>query len=200
MKHYTAATWRALLDKERDHRSALNEIQAKSKGDPETRSKETVKAARDWWKIVSEIMGECAEASRSGRLERDPPAELFRIMEWLAGYLAAGILPGPMHDVVRIGRPSIGPTERRHIAYATAYLQAAKRGDLDDKKPVKTVAHAYNVKRQTVERWGTLDVSDFTIPIHPTDLARRMRQAGAIYSWAGRGTEAILKRDKRQTK
>jgi hypothetical protein len=188
--------WSALVEEERALRSTWLSLLRQQKPSPAARAK----AARDWWRVVSEVMAGCVEGSRRGSLDRAPPVELFRVLELLAGDLAAGNLPSPMREAVSRGRGGMGPTEQRHIAIAAAYIQAAKRGDLDDKTPIKTITEAYGVTRQAAQAWGKRDVSSFKLPSHPQALTKKMREVGAIYSRAGRGTGALRARAGRQAR
>lgn len=185
--------WLKLLEKESFCRQKLHSLGIAS-------AKEKGQAARDWWSIVSKVLDGCVKGSRGGNLEQRPPVELWRVLQGLAEDLAAGNLPEPMSDVAARGRGGIRWKERQHKDRATAYIQAAKRGVVDDKTPIKTVQDAFSVTRQTAQKWAKGEISDLDLHRHPQALEKRMREAGAAYSKAGRGTAAVRSRDKRQTK
>jgi hypothetical protein len=123
------------------------------------------------------------------------PPDLAKWMGGLCGYLATGKIPDLILDCRKPGNKQPGPTERRDIQIAVAYVAAAKSGAIVDNQPVKTVSIAYGVSRRTVQGWRE---SYPAVNCAAKLLFEGMEQAGARYRVAGRSRAAIQGRDARQ--
>lgn len=141
-------------------------------------------AAREWWGHVSLLLQDI------GRSGNDPsplkiPFELLLVLSKTADHLRRGIVPETIAVVVGPGRPAIGPTEERHISYASAYVVAARSGLLFDPTPIKTIAELYRVSRQAVQAWAkrplTAELSQ-RVERWPETLPKLVEKAGQIYS------------------
>lgn len=186
--------WDMLMQRERELRSAA--FVAARDGHPKH---SRGAALREWWSCVSMILNACVQGSHGDKFDRSLPLDLFKIISNFAADMAVGNLPGPIRDVAERGRGGIGPREQRHIDIASAYIQAAKRGELVDRSPVKTVADAYGVARQTVQRWAKRDVSGHEFSAR--SLPARLEIAAKTYSEGGRGTVALnVRQGKRHTR
>ncbi|WP_395697894.1 hypothetical protein [Methylocella sp.] len=137
-------------------------------------------ALRDWWGGVEKALAFYNRNAANWRALK-PPAGLLNIVENLAGYLAAGTIPKLVARAATRGAPAAGPTERRHIAIAVAYIRAAEAHfaflDADDAgapkatgaravayggavyvvdpHPKKTVREAFGISAVTLRRWQT---------------------------------------------
>lgn len=127
------------------------------------------------------------------------PPDIILNLSRLCGYLAVGKIPEPMADCQGAGQSKPGPTERRDIEIAVAYIRAAKAGIFQDRAPTQSVAAAYDVKRRTVQDWSAsmpeIDAASVASG-HPELLPSLMRQAARRYRHAGRSFSAIGRRAK----
>jgi hypothetical protein len=120
------------------------------------------------------------------------PPDLAAMLTGLFGYLAVGQIPRPIADAAAgSGRRGIGPTERKDIQTAVDYVEAAKRGNILDRSPVKTICEHYGVGRSTVQGWKR---SFNAAPQSSDTLRNRMIEAGKGYQAAGRSHSAIRTR------
>ncbi len=122
------------------------------------------------------------------------PADITLIVSKLFGTLAVGNIPDPIADCAKKGRTKPGPSERRDVEIAVAYVKAAKSGMLNDRAPIANVAASYDVHRRTVQGWQAShpDIDPVAVAHgHPEFLERLMKGAGKRYRHAGRSRSAI---------
>ena len=81
------------------------------------------------------------------------PPQVSQICSDFTRYILAGKLPGPIAQLLGRGTPAIGPEEARDICQAVAYIDAAQRGIIQDRKYTQTIATTYAVDARTVQRW-----------------------------------------------
>lgn len=178
--------WKLELELEITLRQQLSAI---GENGPE---KERTKAARLWFAQVSKILGVCVEKSLSGKSEDFdivPPAHVFIVLRSLADDLGRGIIPQVVDDVSKQGHPKKPRRMENHIGYATAYLDAVKRGVIAEKKPNKVVREAYGVSAQCVRNWAKLPIPKNVMPSlnNPKFLKRKMLSCGEHYEKLGPG-------------
>jgi hypothetical protein len=193
----TDVRWLALCSAELQLRRKLSEST-----DAAPRSSEHRKLLREWWASVESLLDFAVKNHH-----REIPLELLNAFRGFSGYLAVGKIPGPIEDARSEGASPPGPSERRDIGLAVAYLMAATGGldhlgarlVIDDRSPVKTVGEMFGVARSTVQGWRNkypqsgLGVTPIDAPI----LKSLMRKAGKRYCSAGRSQAAIRKRGPR---
>jgi hypothetical protein len=184
--------WRQIFEAERARAERCIELDRKRPRRHTAKSE----AARAWWASVSELLVAYARLRTHAKLWPDPePLEALLALAHLADDLAAGTLPEMIRDVAEAfsGRP-MGRAERHALAYAVLYIEAALRGEIEDRFPKKTVSEIYGVSAQTVRNWlGRRDELLVRFPsanMDATVLASRMRHAGHRYSKVGRGSTA----------
>jgi hypothetical protein len=168
-------------------------------------------AAREYWKVLSLVFDRYQhdENWRRGRPEDEAsvtalpafalPPIVARNMSRLFWTLSTGEIPEPILDVTGPGRAETGPYETMGQMSAAIYVQAAKRGVINDPSPVKTAAEAYGVSRETVRKWCNAypDV-DQRADQNPELVEKEMRKAGQLYQRVGRGGDAIKNRDRKR--
>ena len=110
-------------------------------------------------------------------------------------YFSVGIIPDPVKHCARRGH-LLGPDERRDVRQAVVYVLAAKRGLINDRYPVNTIAKEYGTDRKSVQGWITKYRQE--IPeensANPELIESRMRQAAGRYRKSGRNWAAIRNR------
>jgi hypothetical protein len=198
--------WRQLLAHERSCRKAVADLSPDSIPTSEQKA-----ALQQWWASIEGVLRAHIEALAQGFSLRPDPLEVLTIMKGMAGYIAVGKIPDPIADAAAEGRTSAGPTERRDIGFAVAYLIAAKKDGggfehqgekikIHDKFPVKTVSNAFGVHRATVYGWGkTITPENLGLNrLDATSLTGLMVMAGERYRAAGRSSEAILTRHRQR--
>jgi hypothetical protein len=124
------------------------------------------------------------------------PPDISLALAGLAGYLALGRIPEPISDCAKQGRTAPGPSERRDLQLAVAYVTAVRAGTLADKHPIKTVTTEFGVDRRTVQGWVEAYDSDpaHVACGHVNLLPQLMREAGWRYQRAGRSKIGIAAR------
>jgi hypothetical protein len=195
--------WLALCHAERDHVAWLTDHRS------ETESEEFRKRLRDWWGSIERLLAfHEKELAESGVSRRNIPIRLLSTLRCFAGYLAVGQIPSPIADTATEGRRKIGPSYRRDVGFAVAYILAAKQGiqhqgetiAIADKAPVKTVCEAFDVKRTAVRNWQR------TVPVaylganrvNAEIVTSLMKSAAERYRIAGRSERAIERRGRTQ--
>jgi hypothetical protein len=125
------------------------------------------------------------------------PKDLAGTLAKLIGYIGRGILPEPIRDATAgQGNKPIGPTEESDIRCGCVYIAAVKALLIGDRRPVRTVAEAYEVDERSVMRWVCrYPVADADMRADPENIVRRMKVAGAAYSRHGRSTAAVKARN-----
>ncbi|MCC6948845.1 MAG: hypothetical protein IT539_13840 [Bradyrhizobiaceae bacterium] len=126
--------------------------QSAPKDKPPVRTDALTNASRKFYGALSR----CFRVDRddlNGEPMRPLPSDLAGNLSKLFDYLACGSIPDAVLWVAD-KRPKDGPTKRRDIQVAVAYLDAAKQKKIHDRTPVLTVQKVYGVKnRSTVQYW-----------------------------------------------
>lgn len=183
--------WEQLLkDEERLFEEACELYRHNNERTPQKSEK-----VREWWLVVNSVlwMFTRTKAQNGYNLSPDPLFTLARLAN-ISEELANGNVPAMVRDVAKSGRTmTLG--ERKHIAIAVLYVEAAKRGDISDKSPVITVARAYNVTRKTVQNWQKKR-DELCVGVRkdndPEWLTAEMHRCGGIYTRIGRGAPSDL--------
>lgn len=155
------------------------------------RSSEKSEAVRHWWNVVNAVlwMFNRTRAQHDHELKPFPMYVLGRLAN-ISEEISNGIIPTFVEDARGGGRP-LYLGERKHIAYGVLYVEAARRGEIDDKAPNKTVRQAYNVTAKAVQGWmKRRDQICVGVPIRhldPQELREKMLECGQVYSRIGRG-------------
>jgi hypothetical protein len=180
-------SWRHLLDEER---SAFARCVELDKSNPK-RTVEKSEAVRNWHAVACEVVRTFSKVRVQQNYELQPfPWEVMTRLGLILEELSNGTVPTFVADASRQGRPALRPRERRHIAYAVCYLEAAKLGEITDRSPNKTVRRAYNVTPRTVQGWmQRRDEICRGFDFHklpPRQLEKKMKASGEVYSRIGR--------------
>ncbi len=195
--------WLALCQVERDHRAWLAEH------GPESASADFRNRLRDWWGSIEKLLDfHVKEMAESPEVHRDIPIDVLSALRGFAGYLAVWQIPGPIAHAATEGRRNIGPSYRRDVGFAVAYILAAKQGiqhhgeivTIADKAPVKTVCEAFDVSRTTVRDWQRI-VPVAYLGANRVDaeiVTNLMKSAAERYRLAGRSMGAIDRRGRAQ--
>lgn len=120
----SSTTWRALLDREREHRLRMFETLP-------TGGKQHRVAVREWWGTVSEVLKDIQNVTDWD----DLPYQLFDMLAGQAAYLAVGQIPDPIKHVGGKGRTAPGPSETSDIRWAVTYVHAVREGRVRGLKP-----------------------------------------------------------------
>lgn len=109
---------------------------------------------QEWWTTVDALLQEIrvTDWNTLGHYE----AALKEILGVLAGqarYLARGIVPAPITNVISPHAPPIGPAEERDIRTAVAFEKAAKDGAIKSRRPRDTICRLYGVTNSTLRGW-----------------------------------------------
>jgi hypothetical protein len=139
---------------------------------------------------------------KDGRPTESLPRELAHLIANQIGYLVVGKCPAPIAILTGRGQPGIGPHEDKDIALAVAYVKAARRSDIQDRSPVKTICRLYGVDASTARRWqrdrAYVEPEMFwpnaTAASRPGLLEQSMRTAALAYRSEGHGRAARLSR------
>jgi hypothetical protein len=192
----------ALCQVERDLSTWLSE-HGSERGSTEFRTK-----LREWWGSIERLLDfHVKEVTELWGTRRTIPIQVMRMLQGSAGYLAVGKIPDHISDAAAEGRHSIGPSERRDIGLAVAYILAAKQGinhwgqtvTIADKAPVKTVCEVFGVTRTTARNWQK-NIPPANLGANPVNaeiVEHLMRSAGERYRRDGRSAAAILRRGAR---
>ena len=120
----SSTTWRALLDREREHRLRMFETLP-------TGGKQHRVAVREWWGTVSEVLKDIQNVTDWD----DLPYQLFDMLAGQAAYLAVGQIPDSMKHVGGKRRSAPGPSETSDIRWAVTYVHAVREGRVRGLKP-----------------------------------------------------------------
>ena len=155
-------------------------------------------AARDWFLASSKLLLEFLwqNAYANVRFPGPFPGDAIGRIASLADALAQGRLPDPIVDATASGgRPGRWRGERRNIATAIRYVELAKAGEIQDRRPIVAVVEAFQVERSTVQRWlrdrGQICEG---LPETPAEqFPEALRRAGARYHFNRKGdrTEGV---------
>lgn len=106
--------------------------------------------AQDWFHELAQFFSEYRK-HEFGDFSRG--SEIFGRVQRLLEALAIGKLPDPVRlATIREGNKR-WPAERKDVATAVFYVEAARNGEIVDRSFNKTVCLHYNVQPQTVRRW-----------------------------------------------
>jgi hypothetical protein len=168
-------------------------------------------AAREYWKILGLLFDHYRRranwkngtpsdlATIAVKPELAIPPIVARNLANLLLTLGTGVVPETMLDVVGPGAAGIGPYEETDHITAAIYVHAAKRGVLADRAPVKRVAEAFGVSRETVRNWCNAHPDIDSNPhLNPSLVEEAMLIAGARYRQVGRGEAAVRKRARKR--
>jgi hypothetical protein len=132
------------------------------------------------------------------------PRELARAIVHHIDMIVAGKVPDSIQDCIAAHRTSVGPQELHDIQWAVLYLKAVKKGLIQDRAPIKTVAKAFGVVDRTVKAWNSkhkslnLDVGLRYVPqaeAPSQHVTKEMRKAADRYRVRGRSSTAIRSRN-----
>lgn len=148
-------------------------------------------AVRHWWNVVNSALWMFNRTRMQFDYELKPfPMYVLGRLANISEEISNGIIPAFVEDARGNGRP-LHLGERKHIAYGVLYVEAARRGEIDDRSPNKTVRQAYNVTSRAVQGWmKRRDKICVGIPyrhLSPEDLTEKMLECGQVYSRIGRG-------------
>ena len=188
----SSAAWTKLYEDELALRQRCSELDRRN----QARSALKSETLREWWGSMNQLLRSFTKSyqNRAEWLE-PPPLEALLILAALADQLAGGVIPDLVRDVSEAysGRPS-SRGERHARVYAVLYIEAALRGEIDDRHPKKTVRETYGVTAEAVRGWirrrDDLLVRFPVMDLTPEVLVLRMQAAGAMYSAVGRGATA----------
>jgi hypothetical protein len=143
------AQWSALLEYEENCFLRCAELDREN---PEKTGKKA-EAVRERWGVTNAIVMLFVQTRAQFDHELQPfPAYTLDRLANVAEELSKGNLPSFVADAAKAGRP-LWRKERHHIAYGVLYIEAARRGEIEDNAPNKTVRQAYNVTKQAVQNW-----------------------------------------------
>jgi hypothetical protein len=153
---------------------------------------EKAEAVRYWWNMINSVlwMFNRTRAQYDHELQPFPMFVLGRLAN-VSEEVSNGIIPSIIEDA-RGGRGRPWRLrERRHIAYGVLYIEAVRRGEIDDKAPNQTVRRAFNVTAKAVQGWmkqrNNICVGVPFKHLTPEELRRKMFECGGVYSRVGRG-------------
>lgn len=158
--------------------------------------------ARDWFAASGELLTEFARShgpDHEGAPHSPVPVEAIARTARLFETLSAGLLDDAIRDAIGRkgtgGHPQMWPGQRRDIAVALRYIDAARAGAIADRAFIKTVTEAFQVDRTTVNKW--LQRREIILDGHPEwpadQLLMMLRTAGARYHFNRKGerTEGV---------
>jgi len=179
--------WPKLLEKEE---LAFDYCVGLDKENP-NRNPEKSEAVREWWCAANAVLWMFTRTRAQFNHELQPfPAFTFGRLANISEELSNGNLPSLVSDAAGTGRKYF-LMERHHIAYGVLYIEAVKRGEIQDKSPNKTVRQAYNVTAKTVQNWmKRRDEMCVGVPhehLSPDKLKLKMLECAGVYSHIGRG-------------
>jgi len=179
--------WQSLLADEERLFNRARELSRENWEKTDARSK----AVREWWSVANAILWKYTrtQAQQNIYLEPMPIITMARLAN-IAEELSNGNVPSFVSDAATSGRPR-WLKERHHIAYAIYYIEAAKRGEIQDRSHNKTVREIYGVSARAVQKWvEERDEICVGVPIRNLDstlIEKKMRESGAVYQSIGRG-------------
>ena len=149
------------------------------------------KAVRHWWSIANAALWMFTRTRAQHNHELQPfPSFLFGRLANISEEISNGIIPTFVEDARSGGRPMYRG-ERHHIAYGVLYIEAVRRGEIDDKAPNQTVRRAYNVTAKAVQGWvKRRDELCVGVPfshLSADQLREKMLKCAANYARIGRG-------------
>lgn len=174
---------------EEEHRAF--EASVKLDNDNSDKTPEKAEAVRHWWMVASALTRFFVQVRLKKELELQPfPAYALTRLSNISEELGVGNVPTFVTDGRKAGRV-LWRGERRHIAHAVFYIEAAKRGEIQDRSYNKTVREAFRVSAKAVQGWlKQRDKICVGLPykhLTPAMIQRKMQESGAIYARIGRG-------------
>ncbi len=141
-----------------DRLVALEKTAAKSARDvcnnTKSSKKQRANALRAWWSAVNAVLIFYIRAPRDHGFPLEPmPADTLSRLSALSEELSNGNIPPVIEDVYVTGRRLMWRMQRRDIAKAIYYIDAVRRGEIEDPHPIKTVREHFGVLQRTVQRW-----------------------------------------------
>ena len=118
------------------------------------------------------------------------PVETFGRLANISEEIGVGNIPKFITDAKKGGRKR-WRKEREHIAFGKFYHEIAKRGEIDDAAPTKTIASLFGVSPRAVQKWvERWDEICLGVPFHhltPEQIEKnaRMRWQPVQVRWAG---------------
>jgi len=201
-------TWRALLDREREHRRRMFETLPTLPDD----DKQHRVAVREWWGTVSEVLKDIQNVTDFDL--GDLPYELFAMLAGQAAYLAVGQIPDPIKHVGGKGRSAPGPSETSDIRWAVTYVHAVREGLVRGLKPhprrgrksspgavaVAVVCRLYKLRdKQTVLKWcRTYEPFPYPEVWSVSSLRNRVADAARQYRLNERTEDARIRTDRKR--
>lgn len=140
--------------------------------------------SKEWFEASEALLKECRlwiSKQPSGTSIAD---EGLARIEGILHHLSQGLMPDPIRlATLKDGNP-MWPGERHDIAMAVFYAQAAKRGEISDRKHNKTIRNLYSVDDSTVRRWirGADEICANITQPEASKLSNAIQIAGQRYS------------------
>ena len=206
----SSTTWRALLDREREHRLRMFETSP-------TGGKQHRVAVREWWDTVSKVLEgikNVTDLDEPLRALALLPYELFEMLAGQAAYLAVGQIPDPIKHVGGKGRSAPGPSETSDIRWAVTYVHAVREGRVRGLKPppsrgrksspgavaVAVVRRLYKLRsEQTVREWcRTYEPFPYPEAWTVSSLRNRVADAARQYHLNERTQNARTRADRKR--
>lgn len=182
--------WSKLLDKEEEIFQRCCHL------DNENPDKTPAKAqaVREWWSAANAVLSMFIPTRTKLNHELLPfPAHTLSRLAHIAEELSNGNVLPVVSDAAGGGH-ALFRMERHHIAHGVLYIEAVRRGEIDNPAPIKTVAQAYKVTKQTVRNWiKRRDKICVGVPhknLTPEELTEEMFDCAVIYAWIGRGASS----------
>jgi len=187
LEEHLKADWADLLEYEEKCFSQCADLDLKN---PD-KTKEKSEAVREWWGVTNAIIWMFVHTRAQSNYELKPfPAYTLGRLANIAEELSNGNLPSFVADAAKAGRP-LWRKERHHIAYGVLYIEAVRRGEIEDNAPNKTVRRAYNVTKQAVQNWMKCrDEICVGVPhkyLSADNLCKKMFECARTYTIIGRG-------------
>ena len=154
-------------------------------------SDEKKRAVREWWSLVNGVLWMFVRTRAQHDCELTPfPAYTLGRLANIAEEISNGNIPSFVMDARKGGR-ALWRSERHHIAFGIAYIEAVREGKIADPSPNKTVRQAYNVTAKAVQNWmKRRDEICVGVPLKnldPVQLEEQMRECAEVYARIGRG-------------
>lgn len=142
---------------------------------------------RKYWSLAARLILDFVEVS--ARTGHAAPISLLSQLGWLLDDLGRGVVDPSIENARSDGGRPVKRSEINEISRALFFLEAVDSGSIACSSPVKTVADAFNVTKQTVRNWRNdhARLTENQQRPHPNLIEESMRYAGLRYSVRGRG-------------
>ena len=206
----SSTTWRALLDREREHRRRMFEALPPVDKPHCTGGKPHRAAVREWWGTVSEVLNGIQTVTDWD----DVPYQLLEMLAGQAACLAVGQIPDPIKHVGGKGRTAPGPSETSDIRWAVTYVHAVREGRVRGLKPppsrgrksspgavaVAVVRRLYKLRdERTVREWcRTYEPFPYPEAWTVSSLRNRVADAARQYRLNERTQNAQIRADRKR--